>query len=92
MCPVFFPDEANSELVIYPNAVLACPVAFESFQAVSGRLLQIVQCQGEVDEIEFPQSNFGNIRKVTLLPAKKQFLRLSVFERPNHPVGVLSHA
>jgi hypothetical protein len=71
MRPVFLPDEANTKLVIDPNAVLPSSVALESFQSIPRRLFQIIQVRREMNLIELPQSDFGNIRKVSMLPPNK---------------------
>jgi hypothetical protein len=37
------PDKANTKLIVHPDRILPCPVAFQSFQSISRRRSQIVQ-------------------------------------------------
>lgn len=46
------PTEANAELVVDADAVLACTVALERFQSVAGRHAQKVECGGGVQLCE----------------------------------------
>jgi hypothetical protein len=90
--PVFFPDEADSKLIVYPNAVLSRSITFKCFQAIAGRLQKVDQRLCVLQMIELPQSNDSYVRKVAVLPAKKQLLRSSAFEGPNHFSIALSQA
>jgi hypothetical protein len=60
MSPVLAPYEANAPLIVYPNAMLPAPVAFEGFQAIAGRRAEIAQRFGVVDHVELPDGNLGN--------------------------------
>ena len=42
------PGEANTKLIVHPDRILPCPVAFQSFQPVAWRRSQIVQRFGRV--------------------------------------------
>jgi hypothetical protein len=47
------PHEANSPLVVYPDAVLSLPPALEGLEAISWRDAQIVQRHRPMKEQEF---------------------------------------
>jgi hypothetical protein len=69
--PILFPDEADSKLIVYPNAVLSGSIAFECFQAIAGRLHKVDQRLCILQMIELPQRNDSYVRKVAVLPADK---------------------
>lgn len=79
------PDEANTKLIIHPDRILPCPVAFQSFQPVARRRSQIVERFGRV---QITQLSTGNLHKIS----RKSFPRLAVescfrrgvFEGPYH--------
>src|SRR5512138_2795032 len=48
VCVLASPAEAKPVLVVDPDAVLSDPVAFEGFQAVARRQLQVAQLPGTV--------------------------------------------
>jgi hypothetical protein len=48
-----FPDEADSPLIVNPDAPLSCSVAAEPFQAVSRRSLQVLQTFGGIEHFQF---------------------------------------
>src|SRR5262249_3579022 len=41
--PSFRPSKAQTKLIVYPNAVLSRPVAFERFQSIRGWYWQVFQ-------------------------------------------------
>jgi len=47
------PDEADSPLIVYANAVLSGSIAFERFQTVARRNAKLLQCFGGV-QVEQP--------------------------------------
>lgn len=49
------PAEADAELVVDPNTVLASSISAKRFKAVSGRTSQIGQNRGGVQHIELSQ-------------------------------------
>src|SRR5215471_15388193 len=49
------PDEANAELIVNPNAVLALTVALQRFQPVARRRLEIVECVGRMHHSKFAE-------------------------------------
>jgi len=69
--PILFPDEADSKLIVYPNAVLSRSIAFKCFKTIAGRLQKVDQCLCVLQMIELPQRNDSNVREVAVLPAKK---------------------
>ena len=54
VCPVS-PPKADSPLVVDANTVLTGAIAFELFQAVAGRDLQVRQIFGSINETQFAQ-------------------------------------
>jgi hypothetical protein len=52
--PRLGPSEADSELLVDSNTVLAFPDAFQRFEAVSGRYPQVFQGIGLVQLIQLP--------------------------------------
>jgi hypothetical protein len=51
------PDEADTPLIIDPNAVLTGTIVFERLEAILRRALQIVKPSGRIDHIQFARSD-----------------------------------
>ena len=79
------PGEANTKLIVHPDRILACPVAFQSFQPVAWRRSQIVQ---RFCRVQIAQLSTGNLYKISRksLPrfAVESCFRRGVFEGPYH--------
>jgi len=46
---VFPPFEANTPLLVYPDALLAGPVTSQSFKPITGKIHQILDAGGAVE-------------------------------------------
>jgi len=83
------PDKANAPLVVDANAVLARPIAFEGFEAVSGWHAQIIQSLGRRELDEFSERHSLNPGGKTPRPvALPNPLRLFATKALNHPFRV----
>jgi len=69
VCVLALPTEAEPVLVVDSNAVLSCPVAFEGFQAVSRRQLQVAQFPRTVQLREFSERHTFDPRRQTVISA-----------------------
>ena len=78
------PDEADSEPVVDPDAVLTPSVAAQRFQPVSGEDRQIPELVGRVQLAELPLSDAGNCLKAAGRPPVEQPLGFFRPERPDH--------
>jgi hypothetical protein len=63
-------EKANTKLIVHPDRILPCPVAFQSFQPVPRRCSQIAQRFGRV---QIAQLSTGNLHKI----GRKSLLRLA---------------
>jgi hypothetical protein len=61
------PAEANPPLVINTDAVLSLTVAFQCFQSVAWRQLQVAQLARAVQLRELPQGNALNLRRQSVV-------------------------
>jgi hypothetical protein len=78
------PDEAQTPLVVNPNAVLPPSVAMQSFQAISGRCCQIAQFRGAIQLPELaPRDVLDRLKAAARLPAVKS-LGFRAAERLDH--------
>jgi len=78
------PPEADTPLVIHPNAVLTLAVASKRFQPVSGRRPEIGQCSRRVNLIELPLCHRGNTLQFAAEFAPEHLFGLPVTKRPDH--------
>jgi hypothetical protein len=84
-----FPFEADSELVIDPDAVLTCPIARERLQAITAKCGEIRKRLGGVEADQpcacliFDVDVFNNALII------RQSLRARVFERADHTFKIL---
>jgi hypothetical protein len=46
---IFPPFEANTPLLVYPDALPADPVSFQSFKSITGKIHQIFDAGGAVE-------------------------------------------
>lgn len=58
--PGIYPNEADTPLVVDPDAVLANPVALQRFQAVARRRTQVSQFGGSVEHQQLAGSDVEN--------------------------------
>ena len=87
----FFPDETESPLVIDTDAVLACPVSFQGFKAVSRRNAQVLQAGGVVQHFELAHGGALDVRgQIGGLDAVKESFCPTVFEARYHGIKVTS--
>jgi hypothetical protein len=78
------PGEANPELIVDADAVLAIPVAFQRFQAVAGEPGKVHQAAGLMQLVELPSG--GSLDRLKPLGELivEQPLGFSVPERTDH--------
>ena len=83
------PYEADSPLIVDANAVLSLPVAFQSFQVISGRSLHEIQRLRSIKLGEFSfrhgEERFEPTRTLALVERQSVF----ALERPDHARSVL---
>jgi len=85
ICRAFLcPAEANAELIIYPNAVLALAFVFERFQAIARWRSKERQCMRSVKLSQLPGCDTYDLRKPLALTSFKQRLRVGTAEAINH--------
>ncbi len=75
------PLEAHTPLIVDPDAVLACPVACEPFQPVSGGRGQIPKLGGRIQLIQLAARDGFDIAEAGDAMAPMQALRIGAFER-----------
>src|SRR5262245_10239620 len=79
------PNEAYSPLIVYPNAVLPRPIAFERFETISGRHAQIVQLSRLIEQTELAQRHVLDIRRQMPAPLTTPYSRgLRIAEADDH--------
>jgi len=78
------PDEADSEPVVDPDAVLTPSVAAQRFQPVSGEDRQIPKLVGRVQLAELPLSDAGDHLRAAGRPPVEEPLGFLRPERPDH--------
>ena len=78
------PHEADTVLVVYPDAVLPFPVASQSLESVPRRNSQIVDSSGGLKLAEPPQGD--TLERLEALYARVggEPLRIRIFERNYH--------
>jgi hypothetical protein len=72
------PSEHDAPLVVDADGMESRKIAFERFESVAGRHLEVIQCAGLVHLNEFPQSHAGDGGETTITLRPKQFLRIPV--------------
>jgi hypothetical protein len=72
------PAEANAELVVNADAVLALAVTSQRLQAVAQRRVQVVQRAGRVEVTQLSQRLPGNGVPAAVPPGAEQFLGVRV--------------
>jgi len=84
VCVPFAPEEADTPLVIDPDAVLSLSVAMQGFQAISRRRHQVTQFRGAVQLPKLPAGiPLDRLKSPTQLPTVKP-LGFRGAERLNH--------
>ena len=74
------PDEANSELVIHPDAMLAGPVADQRFQVTAWVEAKVVKRDGGMQQHQTLVAGASNRLQSTRLPGGPEFFRVPVSE------------
>ena len=80
----FRPPEAQSKLLVNPDAVLASAITNQSFQPIAGRYFKILQLVCELKLAELPQRNPLKIHKAFNATPAGQFLGIPTLERDDH--------
>ena len=78
------PAEANPELFVDSNAVLALAVTMQWLQHISGRYFQNIQLACSLELPNFPQGNSLEIDEVPDAASPCQFLGILTLERYDH--------
>ncbi|GHC21443.1 hypothetical protein SAMN05443545_104337 [Aidingimonas halophila] len=84
----FRPPEAQSKLLVNPDAVLASAITTQSFQPIAGRYLKVLQLVCELKLKELPQRNPLKIHKAFDAPPADQLLGIPTLERDDHDLIV----
>jgi hypothetical protein len=87
LCGTLMPVEADSPLVIDPDAVLTLPVATQSLKPVFGDGCQVLQVLGIIQHAKLPSGDSCNVAEpAALLPIIELFVSLQRKERITRPV------
>lgn len=78
------PDEADAPLIINSDAMLPASVAFECFEAITGRCPQVRKPSGSVEHIELSHGDRSDRVELGDGLALIQRLGAPVSERPYH--------
>jgi hypothetical protein len=81
------PAEADSPLVIDPNAVLPCPVAPQGFEPVSGKFGEFFELHRRVQLFQFPPRDSLNELKPPHGDTLEQQRGFPCTKRANHDLG-----
>jgi hypothetical protein len=75
------PSETDAPLIVDPNAHLSCPVPFQGFQSIAGRIAQVLDNCCSVKLAEFSKSPILNVSgKLAADPALPDSLGFLAFE------------
>jgi hypothetical protein len=80
----FAPDEAESPLIVDPDAMLTLPVATQSLKPVSWNCRQVLQPIGVVQHPKLPPCHGSQVAESAVLLAVKELLGLLAAEGPYH--------
>ncbi len=78
------PSEAETKLIVDPNAVLSRPVALEPLQAVARRHAQVVESAGNFELPKFATRDDLYTRELPNMAAARQRLSVRIAERNDH--------
>jgi len=78
------PQEADTPLPVYSDAVLSVSIALERFQSITGRYSQILEICGNFKLSQFPACNFCDARKSLDAVSFGKNLSIGAFEGSNH--------
>lgn len=79
------PPEANPELVVDPDRMLALTVALERFETITWRLPQIVDVDGGIKLAKLTARNLDQIRReASRAFAAEHSLSQMILEAPDH--------
>src|SRR6266851_7730209 len=82
---VIGPAEADTPLLVDPEAHLSGTVTFQHFEPVARRVPQIVHGPGSIELAQLPQGPILNLpRKFPTAPPVPNALGFLAFERPDH--------
>ena len=59
------PSEADTPLIVDPNAHLACPIPFQGFEPIAGRIAQVVNRPRSIQLAQFAKRSFLNVPRGT---------------------------
>jgi len=75
------PLEADPELVVDPDAELACAVASEGFKAIAGWNPQVSKFGGSIQHRQFPHGDRFKVHKPLDALSSEQIARVMTLER-----------
>lgn len=82
-----FKTKTHPPLFVDTNTPLACPITFQGFEAIGGRLAQILDPIGKMQMLQASDRTTHDIRWKSLGGSGgKQPLRFPVDKAPDHPV------
>ena len=80
----FAPDEAESPLIVDPDAMLTLPVAAQSLKPVSWNCRHVLQALGVVQHPQLPPGHGSNVAEFAVLLPVKELLGLLAAEGSYH--------
>jgi len=69
------PSEADTPLIMYPDAVLTCPITFQCFQSVARRYAQIHQFYSIFKKSQFAPCNFEQVTGESPFPGISAYIK-----------------
>jgi hypothetical protein len=93
LCAGFRPEEAEAELIVDADAVLAMSISAELLQAVAWRNHQIVETAGGIEDGQLAVGNAGEAAEAPGWPTLQKRKGVTASKRPDHlitlpPFGV----
>jgi len=87
LCVACPPNEADSPLIIDPDAVLTFPISLQCFKSIRGRQTKIFQSDGSIYRIELHERALLNIgREFPREPPMEDSLGVPTAERLDHKI------
>jgi hypothetical protein len=86
MRSICFPNEADSVLIVDPDAMLSGPILLQGFKPVRWRNAKISELDRRFQLIELAQSSFRNTGPAPMIPSFKEQFGVSVFKALDHKI------
>jgi hypothetical protein len=85
------PTEAHTELIVYPDTMLARSISFERLKSITRRYAQIVQASCDLELPQLASRNGRDVREPLDPFARRKGLRFGAIERLDHLPIVTRH-